>query len=257
MAGGYYHLQWAQQYLGRLDEAYENAATSNHLYRRLAEEDPTDQRAIGNYARSLRWRAETEIVVGRTTDAVRHLMQSLELHDQLLTYEPDNMTFQYQGCFSMVLLAELYWSEGNRASAEATINSGCPTRATTLALDHFKVHQRFLGYRLALLQAEIAISEEDMARASQLHQQAQLQWQTESQEVVNSLQGMRIMLGLAMQRVELAKHNGSLPSARAQLAQAIADAEISPVSQSPSWVLLLDRARGLFSQTGASIEQAR
>lgn len=256
LAGGYYHLQWAQRTLGMLEEAYENSTVSNDLYKKVADEDPTNQQAAGNLARSFRWRAETEIALERYDDAAKHLKQSLSMYQQLLSFEPENRTFGYQACVSYVVLAELYWARGNAAAADKLLDRECREMTTHLSLDHFKVHQRFHGYRLAILRLKKALADQDFVQAKQLYRQLSSRWVHESEETQQSLKGSQIALSLAIQRVALNEFDGSVPDANAHLAAMISDVESSFLAQSPTGVKLLEQARTVALQASTS-EAAR
>ena len=258
VGGGYHHLQWAQQYLGMHQKAYENALQSNRLYQRLAEGDTTDQRAVGNYARSFRWLADTEIALNKLEKARLHLQESLKLHDRLLAFEPENMTFQYQSCVSMVTLAELYWKMSETDKVSEVLSQNCPDQAVTLSLDHFKVHHRFYGYRLAQLKLDMAIHENQKEAARDLQQKIASAWTGETDVVRNSLQGQRLEFMQFLQSIAVnSLFNEALPQPQL-LTDAIRQMEASPVGKLPSSAALLNRARSLLVQaTTAADSQAR
>lgn len=257
VGGGYHHLQWAQQYLGMHREAYENALQSNRLYRRLAEGDVTDQRAVGNYARSLRWLADTELSQNMLEDAEQHLQESLKMHDRLLAFEPENTTFQYQSCVSMVTLAELKWKMSDTDAVSDVLAEYCPDEAVILSLDHFKIHNRFYGYRLAQLKLDMAIKGRQKEVAHDLYQKIASAWAEETEVIRSSLQGQQVGFMLVMQSMAVNTLHSSALTPPQLLADAIREMETSAVGRLPSSAVLLDRARNLLTRTAAADGKAR
>lgn len=213
VGGGHYHVQWALSYLGRNEEALDHARQSEKLYALLAETDPHDQRAKGNHARSLRWSSEAEIASGNLNKATQNLQQSIVLHRELLSFAPENTTYQYQTCVSSVMLAELHWRQSNAHEAQSALDTGCVDPATTLSLQHFKVHNRLFGYRRALLELDMAIVAGDQSRTRSLYSRILDRWQTETLDVKRSNQGKLVGLELAIQAANMHLRDGSMPQA--------------------------------------------
>lgn len=257
LAGGYHHLQWAQQYLSMHEAAYENSVVSNEMYEKISDADPTDQRALGNLARSLRWRADTETALEKFSDARDNLLESLAIYDRLLAFEPDNMTFQYQACVSAVSLAELYLLVGDAAATTRILDRQCPESKSILALDHFKVHHRFYGYRLELVKLQLDLSDQRLEAAQARYASLQKFWQSESGEIQNSLQGQRVDLMLALQAVGLNALHGTIPDAYAALADVVEEVEASSIADFPPTVRLLQKARLIAEQAGRQGNLAR
>ncbi len=249
LGGGYYHLQWAQQYLGMQQEAYENILISNSFYKRLADADATDQVAVGNYARSLRWVAEAEISQGLHASAIANLEKSLTLFRGLLDFEPRNTMFQYQACVSMVTLAELQWDISDGNGLATTLSTHCPNDASTLSLNHFKVFNRFYGYRLTQLKLDVAIRDGDLGMARRLYQELSDAWSEETPELRESLRGQKVGLVFAVQATKLHALDPSVPPLTSQLAEAIRKFESSAVNSLPSSSDLLKRARFVLDET--------
>lgn len=257
VGGGHYHMQWVLSYLGRNDEALVQAQRSNRLYALLAEADPHDQRARGNYARSLRWRAELEIALGLNDAATKHLRQSIELHQQLLDYEPQNTTFQYQGCVSSVMLSELHWRRGEAVLAEKTLDSGCFEPETTLSLNHFKVHNRFYGYRRALLELDMALFAKETDHSREIYSAIIQRWNREPGEIKRSTQGQMVGLELAIQAASMHLLDGSMPQAPINLTAQIEQIASSNSNGFAGTQKQLDRARKLALLVEPGLARAR
>lgn len=243
IAGGHYHVHWALKYLGRLDEAYSHMVTSTGLYGQMVEEDPTDQRAIGNYARSLRWLSETEIVLDKQKDAAQNLRKSLSFFKQALEFEPENMIYQYQSCVSMVVLSELQVASGNIGAAKQTLASNCPTAKTTLSLSHFKVHQRFHSYRLSLVRLQIALADGDMASAMSIYERVRARLDRETTEILTSPKGSLTTFEFAVQAARLDELTGLAPEAQQMLSHTINNFGVSPLTMYPPAIDLAMQAR--------------
>lgn len=257
LAGGFYHLQWAQLYLGQFEDALANMRKSRQLYQGLAEADPSDQRAVANYAKSLRWLAETQVMIGQEQLAIENLDLSIELHDQLLSFEPDNKDAGYQGCVSTVVLAEVYWKQGNAEAVEDVLANSCSALESSLSLDHFKAHQRFYGYKLELLRLEMALADRDPELAAKAYQKIHSRWRHETEEIRNSLNGRHVALSLAIQRVAMKGLNIPMPDAYQQLADMVTNSEASFVATSPLGTKLLQKAQQLVRQHSIKNEIAR
>lgn len=257
LAGGYYHLQWAQLYVGKYEQAHKNMVESKRLYRTLAMDDPTDQRAVGNYARSLRWIADTELALGKVDAAREHLHESLEQHEKLLNFEPKNTTFRYNACVSTVMLAEAEWLAGNTEKAAEVLNNYCSDDDVTLTLDHFRTHNRMYGYRLALLKAEMVLSDGDVSAARSLYDTIGNSWQAESREVQNSVQGQRISFNFALYAAALRACDPTMAENQHLLVKAVADLKQSPLGNMQSSSQLLERAYYLMAQMSADAGLAR
>lgn len=257
LAGGLYHLQWAQQYLGQLDDALDNMRLSSQMYQQLAEEDPSDQRAMGNYARSLRQLAQTEVLLGRDDSAKRNIELSIKMHEQLLSFEPNNLGFEYQACVSAVVMAEIFWRQGDDSSALRQVADTCPRSDAILSLDHFKAHQRFYGYRLELMRLDIYLNSQKREQALDQYRKLDSHWKHETAEVRNSIQGRHVALILAMQSVALNKHDDLMPDANSHLAAVVADVGGSFFNGYPPGAKLLQQARQLVSQHTIKNEVAR
>ena len=257
LAGGHYHLHWAQMYMRKYDVAYQNIVETTRLYRTVAFNDSTNKRALGNYARSLRWLADTEIALGNIEAAREYLKESLEHHEDLLDFEPKSATFRYNACVSTVILAEAEWLAGNAEEASDILGNYCGDHEITLPLNHLKIHNRMYGYRLALLKAEMALSDGDMVEARAAYETIGASWHNESLEVQNSVQGQRIAFNFALYSAALRSCDPTMAGDRHLLVKAVADWKRSPLSHLKSLSSLLERANFLMAQMSADVGLAR
>lgn len=257
LAGGHYHLHWAQLYLAMPEEAYKNMVLSTQIYQRLSDADPTDQRALGNYARSLRWRAETEIAREMFTEAEGNLRRSLELYSQLLDFEPSNKTFEYQACVSATVLVDHYLVQRRYNEAQQIIANECPSANKTLSLDHFKVHNRFHGYRLALAKLRLEFENNQADDAIHRFNEIENRFQQETEEIQQSLKGRWVTLAFAIQSVKLNVANGTHGMAQEKLAKVIAEQENSFIENFPTTARMLNEARQVLASVAAITNQAR
>ncbi len=249
LAGGYYHLQWAESYLGMNELALENAIISNETYKRLSSADPTDQWARGNYARSLRWRAEAEIVNQHYDAATQNLSESIEAHRDLLDFEPNETTFQYQACVSAVMLAEVLIASGKHTEARSANEVICPDAEEVLALDHAVVHNRFYGYRRELVRIRLAMLEGRDDDAAALYGAVSSRFEQEKPEVRNSLLGKRITLSLAIDAVELNNRLKNIPNAQQILSAVVARMGSDSEKRHSPTARLLAKAKQLTMQS--------
>ncbi len=245
LAGGYYHLQWAQLYLSMPDQAYENALISNQMYKRISDDDPTDQRALGNYARSLRWRAEAEIAKEKYDDAETGLLESISMHRRLLAFEPDSLDLQYQACVSTTLLAEVYMYRGKTNLAQQILSNECVDGPTALSLSHFKVRNRFYGYRYELLKVQLDLGNGYAASAMDRYERLTVRFNEETEVVRASTKGKWIRLHLALQAVKLDDQIKTMPLAREELRAVVKAQESSFVANFPTTARALVTARKL------------
>lgn len=248
LAGGYYHVQWAELYLGKNELAFKNAIISNETYKRLTETDPTDQRARGNYARSLRWRAEAEIANQEFGQAEKYLRESVEVHKSLLDFEPKDTTFQYQACVSSVMLVEVLVASGQFDAADMAARAVCDNASTIIALDHPVVHNRLYGYRNELANIRLALETGHLKAAAEKQEIASSQFENESIEIQQSLQGRRISLTLAIDAVELNNRANAMPDAPQHLSHIVAEIESTSVHLHSVMARLLARARRLTAK---------
>lgn len=222
LAGGYYHMQWAELYLGMNEQALKNAKISNDSYKELAKIDPLDQWARGNYARSLRWLAEAKIAAGKYSDAGSHLQESIAIHKELLDFEPEEKTFQYQSCVSSVMLEEVFLAVGQYEDAKRVFEEVCDRADEILALDHPVAHNRLYGYRHELIRIELQMQERRIDQATREHAKVTAQFEKETSEIRNSLLGRNIALALAIDAVELDNQLRNIPHAKQQLSDIFA-----------------------------------
>lgn len=234
LAGGYYHVQWAELYLGKNELAAENAKISHQTYKKLTETDPLDIRARGNYARSLRWLAEVEIVNLEYEAAEIHLRESVKVHKELLDFEPNNTTFQYQECVGSVMLVEVLVASGKTDAAIQAAKAVCKDVSKILALDHPVVHNRIYGYRHNLVGIDLALRAGSTSVALEKYEEVRRKFEAETSEVQHSLQGKSITLSLAIKAAELSR-NYDMPGAAENLSNFVAEIEASPIqSHSPT-----------------------
>lgn len=247
LAGGYYHVQWAELYLGKNTLAIESAIRSNETYKILTVDDPTDLRARGNYARSLRWRAEAELATLDYEMAVSHLQESFKIHKELLDFEANNTTFQYQACVSSVLLVEALLANGMMDAAGEAFKSVCTNISDTLALDHPVVHNRLYGYRYHLSGINMTIQVGSTVAALEEYEVVSSKFFSENNEVQMSPQGRFISLSLAMYAFELSRDQ-PLPRARKQLLEAIEEINANPIKLHSATASLLLKAKAMINK---------
>lgn len=257
LGGGHYYVQWGLLSLGRNEEALRHGRESYRLYQYLTEEDPQDNRAKGNYARSLRWLADLEIAVGLSESAMEHLKKSIAIHKELLDFEPDNTTFQYQECVSLITLSELLWRQGEKNAAREWLQKGCTKIDQTLSLDHFKVHHRLYSYRRVILELEMIVADENAIGARQLYTSLESRWGRETEEIRHSSQGQRIDLELGIQAVNLNFLDGSIPTAANELSAAIARMREQGVDTNPATASQISRAEQALALTSIASARAK
>ncbi len=254
LAGGFYHMQWAELYLGMNEQALKNALISNKTYKKLTLADPLDQRARGNYARSLRWLAEAEIANAQFGEAATHLRESIIVHKKLLDFEPNELTFRYQACVSSVMLVEVLIADGKPEEAKKANNSVCGDSTAVLALDHPVAHNRFYGYRRELTRIKLEMLDGHNERAAQKLTIATSRFERESTEIKNSLLGRRIALSLAIDAVELGSQMANLPNAKRGLWGIVAKISSGFGTLHSPTARLLSRAKQLSTETSGEIE---
>ena len=247
LAGGHYHVQWAELYLGKNELALANAVVSNETYKKLADADPTDQRALGNYGRSLRWYAEARIANQQYLKAEQHLRKSVEVHQDLLDFEPNETTFQYQTCVSSVMLLEVLIAGGKHKDARLTSEVMCSNGPEVLALDHPVTHNRIYGYRYKLVQIRLALLEGHNDDAAALYSAVSSQFAQENSEVRNSLLGNRITLSLAIDAVELNNRLHDMPNAPQHLTTIVKKMESGSAKLHSPTARLIVKAKKLLA----------
>jgi len=247
LAGGYYHVQWAELYLGMTDLAYKNAKISNQKYKRLTTEDPLDVRARGNYARSLRWLAEAEIANHDYILAENHLRESLAVHKELLDFEPNNTTFQFQACVSSVMLVEVLIASEKINDATQALKAVCSDVSQVLALDHPVVHNRLYGYRHSLASISLSLRAGSTSSAYRKFGEVSQQFDGETSEVQRSIQGRRIALSLAINAAELSR-SYAMPNALQHLSSAVVEFETSSIKRHSTSARLLALAKRLTTE---------
>lgn len=255
LAGGHYHVQWAELYLGKNSSAIESAIRSNETYKILTIEDPTDLRARGNYARSLRWRAEAEIASLDFDIAENHLRESIEVHKELIDFEPNNTNFQYQACVSSVLLIEVLLEGGKVDEANQAFKSVCPNLTETLALDHPIVHNRFYGYRYHLAGVNLAVKAGSTTMALEKYEGIAKKFYNETNEIQISPQGKLISLSLAMSAVDLSDQY-PLPDLKQTLSWLIEEIETSSVKRHSLTARMVIKAKVMVSNMSANNKPA-
>lgn len=247
LAGGYYHVQWAQLYLGMNDLASRNAKISNQKYERLTLEDPLDVRARGNYARSLRWLAEAEIANLDYILAENHLRESVKVHEELLDYEPNNTTFQYQACVSSVMLVEVLVAIEKVDAASQAAKAVCSDVSEVLALDHPVVHNRLYGYRHSIANISHKLKAGSTSEAYKDYTAVSQQFDKETREVQQSLRGRRIALSLAVNAAELSR-SYAIPNAISNLSNAVVEFDSSSIKQHSTTARLSRLAKRLGTE---------
>jgi len=254
LAGSFYHVQWAELYLGENDKALENAIISYEGYKKLAADYPLDQRARGNYARSLRWRSEAEIANGQYDKASKHLRQSVAIHRELLDFEPNEKTFQYQACVSSVILTEVLIVSRKFDDARSVIANVCRNAPEVLSLNHPVAHNRFYGYRRELVRIKLEMLEGCDGLAVKDYVKLTSQFEQETAEIKNSLLGRHVALSLAINAVELNNRMQNMPGAKLELSN-LAEKIGSEfgASHSPT-ARLLSRAKQLSTDAPDALE---
>lgn len=245
VAGGMHHFAWSQQFSDDLGKMLSTARQSNAIYEKLAEVDTTDQRALGNLARSHRWLAEAEIAFGEFEAARANLEQSLRMFPRLLQFEPENASFQYQSCMSAITLAELMVRAGESKPVQALIETHCPAQATILAPRHFKVHQRILGYRLSVIRIELDMMAGNLDDALARWHQTRGYVYENTEEVLQSIYGKQLRLMLAMAAVRLHELTGKLPSGQEMLVSTISQLQMGSQHPHPNLARLLTQAAAI------------